>query len=238
MRNFTYNNRVRAWLAAMLVAVAAGTGRRAMLLDRLRSTGSASSGSGKAAGGWPARTSGEVSPRSGGAKKGLSVRCCRELQQSIIVNPSNRPPQSYRPPPRIARYDGGRRRWAIVNGLAMTYGSSTCLPPIPRAATVDRRGKRMSNEGGPRYSRTWYSPAPRARGVSSGCGPTYDKMRPADSELLRKQKSAFETVGLARLQRPDRDKITGALRGRARADYSDEYLQPAAKHVGNQAVTQ
>jgi len=152
--------------------------------------------------------------------------------QSIIVNP-NTDPHSYEPTAANAR-TMAEAQMAIVNGIGYDEWASHLLAAdsLSGRAVLDVGGLLGYKPGDNPHQ--WYSPT-HVHAVLGQIVADYDKLRPADASYFAKQKSAFETVGLARY-----DALLKQIRARyagVPVGYSESIFQPLGEALGLKLLT-
>jgi len=152
--------------------------------------------------------------------------------QSIIVSPDT-DPHSYEPTATDARAMAGAQM-AIVNGIGYDEWATHLLSANPSdgRAVLDV-GETLSLKRGDNPHQ-WYSPA-SVRAVANRIVAGYDKLRPADASYFAHQKTAFETVGLARYEaliHQIRTRYAGVAVG-----YSESVFQPLGEALGLKLIT-
>jgi zinc/manganese transport system substrate-binding protein len=223
MRHSRTTTRPRPRAGAFLGSVAASLAIGAILLAGCGSTGSASSGSGKLQVVAGENFWGSIATQLGGEKVAVA---------SIIVNPST-DPHSYEPTAADARTMAGAQL-AIVNGIGYDRWASHLLAANPSSGrtVLDVGGVLGLKEG--ENPHQWYSPA-HVHAVIDEIVADYDKLRPADASYFAQQKSAFETVGLARY-----NALIAQIKARyagVPVGYSESIFQPLGEALGLKLLT-
>jgi zinc/manganese transport system substrate-binding protein len=166
---------------------------------------------------------GSIASQLGGSRVAVS---------SVIVSPST-DPHSYEP----TASDGvsmARSQMAIVNGIGYDAWASKLLDANPSSSRVVLDvGKLLALKAGDNPHQ-WYSPA-SVRRVSSQIVADYKQLDPTDASYFEKQRTAFETQGLAEYNR-----LRSAIRARyagVPVGYSESIFQPLGQDVGLKLTT-
>jgi zinc/manganese transport system substrate-binding protein len=166
---------------------------------------------------------GSIASQLGGAK--VSVR-------SIIVNPDT-DPHSYEP----AAADGialAKSQMAVVNGIGYDRWASQLIEANPSSSRVvlnvgDLLGLRDGDN-----SHQWYSPS-AVRRVIDQIVADYKRLDPKDGSYFARQRTAFETTGLAQYNR-----LIAQIRARyagVPVGYSESIFQPLGQALGLRLLT-
>jgi zinc/manganese transport system substrate-binding protein len=211
--------RATAYLALVAASLAVG----ASLLAGCGSQGSASSGSEKLQVVSAENFWGSIAAQLGGEE--VAVR-------SIVVNPDT-DPHSYEPTAADARTMAGAQM-AIVNGIGYDEWASHLLAANPvNGRAVLNVGSLLGLKPGDN-AHQWYSPD-HVHAVVDQIVADYDKLRPADASYFARQKTVFETSGLARynaLIKQIRTRYGGVPVG-----YSESIFQPLGQALGLKLLT-
>ncbi len=152
--------------------------------------------------------------------------------ESIIVNP-NTDPHSYEP----TASDGvalARSRMAIVNGIGYDAWATKLLDANPSGSrAVLNVGDLLGLKEGDNPHQ-WYSPSSVQRVIDQIVA-DYKQLDPKDSAYFDRQRTRFETQGLA-----EYDKIIATIRARyagAPVGYSESIFQPLGAALGLKLMT-